>query len=144
MASSARLCYVSLGRNLCILQVLSVSCLCTTLRSTRTPVYTLDLLCPQVFCAHPGLTRTDHFGKADTDAKWSSRWVEAFANSFWGTDEAWGHCHSCSHAQSHASTVRGQVVGVFCGQTSPPPPPGVGALPFMFACTEPRLNGEAG
>jgi hypothetical protein len=60
----------------------------------------------QVFCAHPGLTRTDHFGKADVDEKWSSRGVEAFANSFWGTD---GH---------------------------------TGALPLMFACTEPRLNGE--
>jgi len=60
----------------------------------------------QVFCAHPGLTRTDHFGKADTDEKWSSRGVQAFANSFWGTD-AW-----------------------------------TGALPLMFACTEPRLNGE--
>jgi hypothetical protein len=39
-----------------------------------------------VFCAHPGLTRTDHFGKADTDAKWSSAGVERFANSFWGTE----------------------------------------------------------
>lgn len=67
----------------------------------------LHTSCAQVFCAHPGLTRTDHFGKADTDEKWSSRWVEAFANSFWGTDGS------------------------------------VGALPLMFACTEPRLNGEA-
>lgn len=44
----------------------------------------------QVFIAHPGLTRTDHFGKADTDAKWSSAGVEAFANSFWGTDANMG------------------------------------------------------
>lgn len=62
----------------------------------------------EVFCAHPGLTRTDHFGKADVDAKWSSRGVEAFANSFWGTD-------------AHT-----------------------GALPLMFACTEPRLKGRTG
>ena len=40
--------------------------------------------------AHPGLTSTDHFGKADTDAKWSSAWVEAFANSFWGTEAKTG------------------------------------------------------
>jgi hypothetical protein len=43
-----------------------------------------------VFIVHPGLTRTDHFGKADTDAKWSSVGVEAFANSFWGTDASTG------------------------------------------------------
>lgn len=44
----------------------------------------------QVFCAHPGLTRTDHFGKADTEAKWSSAGVERFANSFWGTEARTG------------------------------------------------------
>eukprot|EP00879_Flechtneria_rotunda_P001256 GHRR01001403.1.p1 GENE.GHRR01001403.1~~GHRR01001403.1.p1 ORF type:complete len:453 (+),score=134.03 GHRR01001403.1:286-1644(+) len=44
----------------------------------------------EVFIAHPGLTRTDHFGKADTDANWSSQGVEAFANSFWGTDKKMG------------------------------------------------------
>lgn len=40
--------------------------------------------------AHPGLTRTDHFGKADTDVKWSSAGVERFANSFWGTEAKMG------------------------------------------------------
>jgi hypothetical protein len=60
----------------------------------------------QVFIAHPGLTRTDHFGKADTDAKWSSAGVERFANSFWGTDA------------------------------------NMGAIPLMFASTEPNLKGE--
>ncbi|KAF6258815.1 hypothetical protein COO60DRAFT_1638905 [Scenedesmus sp. NREL 46B-D3] len=62
----------------------------------------------EVFIAHPGLTRTDHFGKADTDAKPSSAGVEAFANSFWGTDAA------------------------------------MGAIPLMFACTEPSLKGRSG
>lgn len=59
----------------------------------------------QVFIAHPGLTRTDHFGKADTDVKWSSAGVERFANSFWGTEAK------------------------------------MGAIPLMFACTEPSLAG---
>jgi NAD(P)-dependent dehydrogenase (short-subunit alcohol dehydrogenase family) len=44
----------------------------------------------EVFIAHPGLTRTDHFGKADTDVKWSSAGVERFANSFWGTEAKMG------------------------------------------------------
>ncbi|WIA38443.1 hypothetical protein OEZ86_001767 [Tetradesmus obliquus] len=62
----------------------------------------------EVFIAHPGLTRTDHFGKADTDAKKSSAGVEAFANSFWGTE-------AC-----------------------------MGAIPLMFASTEPSLKGRSG
>eukprot|EP00775_Hariotina_reticulata_P005452 gene5452-5686_t len=62
----------------------------------------------EVFVAHPGLTRTDHFGKADTDAKWSSAGVEAFANSFWGTEAK------------------------------------MGAIPLMYASTEPRLWGRSG
>lgn len=83
---------------------------CTTLCMMCTHTHVLSRLFGcyvQVFVAHPGLTRTDHFGKADTDENWSSRGVEAFANSFWGTDG------------------------------------NIGALPLMFACVEPRLNGES-
>lgn len=65
----------------------------------------MPLRCMQVFCAHPGLTRTDHFGKADVDEKWSSRGVEAFANSFWGTEGRTGALPIILLAQSHASMV---------------------------------------
>lgn len=31
--------------------------------------------------AHPGLSVTDHFGKSDSDNKWSSKAIEMYANS---------------------------------------------------------------
>lgn len=59
----------------------------------------------EVFVAHPGLCSTDHFGKADTDAKWSSAWVEWFANkSPWAMaaeDGAKSLMFACTAPQLH-------------------------------------------
>lgn len=34
-----------------------------------------------VLVAHPGLAVTDHFGKSDSENKWSSKLIETYANS---------------------------------------------------------------